>query len=129
MANSNAISWKRISIEAGAIVISILFAFSIDAWWEARQDQVEEREILIGLEAEFIDLRSRLDTWAGSNNEGIELIDLEDDAEFRALLTVRHVTMGFAAADHENARTEADEILSLIRLRLKGLGREAGGQN
>ena len=31
------IPWKRISVEAVAIVASILLAFSIDAWWEERR--------------------------------------------------------------------------------------------
>jgi len=30
------IPWKRISVEAAAIVASILLAFAIDAWWEDR---------------------------------------------------------------------------------------------
>lgn len=35
------------------IVISILVAFSIDAWWEERQDRGEERRILNALRDEF----------------------------------------------------------------------------
>lgn len=37
------ISWKRIFVEGGAIVVSILLAFAIDAWWEQRQVQVADR--------------------------------------------------------------------------------------
>ena len=235
MSDSNSIPWKRLSAEAVAIVVSILLAFWIDAWWDARQDQSEEREILIGLHAEFIDLRRRLDIWAGMNREGIRLIEeflagpvedmdpesvegallysylvnvldqggaldallasgrlelisdrdirirlakwpdwLEDihtndlstrefawgeimpflaargipdkhcadgiyvcpdagpvpeayvnlakDPEYRALIRLRRVMMGFAAGDHESARSEADEILAMIEERLKFLG-------
>lgn len=71
----NAIPWARLSAEAAAIVLSILLAFAIDAWWDARQEQAEEREILIGLQAEFVDLRGRLDLWANMNRDGIRFIE------------------------------------------------------
>jgi hypothetical protein len=61
--------------EAAAIVISILLAFWIDAWWDGRKDLLEEQEILIGLEIEFVDLRIRLDQWAQFNRTGIQYID------------------------------------------------------
>jgi hypothetical protein len=53
MADLQKIQWRRIAVESVAIVISILFAFAIDAWWEERQERVEEAEILVGLEQEF----------------------------------------------------------------------------
>ena len=53
MAGNEKIPWKRISVEAAAIVASILLAFAIDAWWSARQLSVQEREILVQLRAEF----------------------------------------------------------------------------
>ena len=36
------------------IVVSILVAFSIDAWWQERQDRVEEKRILNALRDEFL---------------------------------------------------------------------------
>ena len=47
MTETKTIPWKRLTVEAAAIVVSILLAFGIDAWWDARNDVVEEREILI----------------------------------------------------------------------------------
>ena len=38
--------WKRLSLEAAAIVGSILLAFWIDAGWEQREDAVRERIVL-----------------------------------------------------------------------------------
>jgi len=35
------IPWKRLVLEATAIVASILLAFAIDAWWDERQDRKE----------------------------------------------------------------------------------------
>jgi hypothetical protein len=53
MANSSAIPWKRISVEALAIVCSILLAFAIDAWWEDRNEAALEQRLLVALAAEF----------------------------------------------------------------------------
>ena len=50
-------------------------AFWIDAWWDGRKDQLEEQEILVGLEVEFVDLRERLDQWAQFNRTGISFIE------------------------------------------------------
>ncbi len=75
MADSTKIPWNTITIEAIAIVLSILLAFSIDAWWDGRKDRLEEREILAGLEVEFIDLRERLERWALQNRNGISFIE------------------------------------------------------
>jgi hypothetical protein len=69
------IPWARISAAAAAIVVSILLAFVIDASLQHRGGEVaEEREILVGLEAEFVDLRERLEWWADMSREGSRLI-------------------------------------------------------
>lgn len=47
-------------VEIFVIVLSILLAFGIEAWWEERQDRQEEQQILAGLEREFTDYRDRL---------------------------------------------------------------------
>ena len=62
-------------IESVLVVFSILLAFWIDAWWDGRKDKLEEREILIGLEVEFLDLRDRLDQWAQFNRTGAQFVD------------------------------------------------------
>ncbi len=53
MTTSQNLQWKRIAVEAAAIVGSILLAFSIDAWWDERKERVEEEEILRSLQIEF----------------------------------------------------------------------------
>jgi len=55
------IAWKRISVEAAAIVVSILFAFAIDAWWQERVEEVREREILIALLDDFRTSKSNVE--------------------------------------------------------------------
>ena len=53
MNQSQEIPWKRIGVEASAIVASILLAFTIDAWWQERVEDGREREILIALLDDF----------------------------------------------------------------------------
>ena len=69
------IPWTTLFIEGVAIVVSILLAFAIDAWWDQRKERAEERDILAGLEIEFVDLRERLDSWAAFNQDGFHLLD------------------------------------------------------
>jgi hypothetical protein len=56
-------------------VVSILLAFGIDAWWDGRQERDEEREILLGLQAEFVDLHARLVGLAEFNRQGIRRLE------------------------------------------------------
>ncbi|MDX1482832.1 MAG: hypothetical protein R3315_14195, partial [Woeseiaceae bacterium] len=44
------IPWKRIVVEATAIVASILIAFAIDAWWQDRTDRKVELNYLQALQ-------------------------------------------------------------------------------
>jgi hypothetical protein len=55
MIETQNIPWKRLSVEAAAIVASILLAFAIDAWWENRQDRENEKEYLVSLREELAD--------------------------------------------------------------------------
>jgi len=62
--------WKRIGIEASAIVASILLAFAIDAWWSERQEEADERELLSSLSIEFQTLQEDVN-WRLRYIEGI----------------------------------------------------------
>ena len=46
MTEPRIIPWKRIAVEAVAIVASILLAFAIEAWWDDWQQQEAEQVIL-----------------------------------------------------------------------------------
>lgn len=39
MTQTQKIAWPTILAEAAAIIVSILLAFAIDAWWDARADR------------------------------------------------------------------------------------------
>ena len=51
--NEGRIPWKRVIAEAVAIVVSILFAFGIQAWWETRGERERERIALEALAEDF----------------------------------------------------------------------------
>ena len=53
MSKVSEIPWPRILAEGTAIVVSILLAFSIEAWWTDRQEQAEQERILLALKKEF----------------------------------------------------------------------------
>lgn len=56
--NGLKINWTHIVGEGSVIVVSILLAFAIDAWWETHHDRQEQQRILVGLKEE---LESNLD--------------------------------------------------------------------
>ncbi len=47
------IPWARLFAEGAAIVISILLAFAIDAWWDGRLERGTERRLIANLQADF----------------------------------------------------------------------------
>lgn len=53
MSEDQKTDWKRLALEAAAIIVSILLAFAIDAWWQERVERQEEEEILVALLADF----------------------------------------------------------------------------
>lgn len=53
MKESQEIPWKRIFVEATAIVASILLAFAIDAWWQNRTERIVETQYLQALRADL----------------------------------------------------------------------------
>lgn len=61
MINNQEIPWKRISVEAIAIVASILLAFGIDAWWDERLERSNEQVLLTRLSTEFSSNLNRID--------------------------------------------------------------------
>lgn len=57
---SNDIPWKRLTAEGIAIVVSILLAFSIDAWWADRVEHRAQSAQLTRLHEEFSEIRRQL---------------------------------------------------------------------
>lgn len=62
---SKEVSLYQLLADGIVIVVSILLAFTIDAWWAERSDRIEEREILEGLHEEFIRNYELIETITG----------------------------------------------------------------
>ena len=77
MTETKTVPWKRLSIEAAAIVASILLAFAIDAWWEERALRIEEQQVLQGLREEFFSVHDVL-----SQHRSEHLKDLQKLEDF-----------------------------------------------
>jgi hypothetical protein len=75
--NIQDIPWNRIAIEAAAIVMSILLAFAIYAWWDDRQDRAEEQRILASLKSEF--------------EQNLELIDIEFSYRHAVVASIQEI--------------------------------------
>ena len=63
------IQWPRIVAEGTVIVIGILLAFWIQAWWDERVEQEEFSAYLIALEHEFVDARQIIEQNIAANSQ------------------------------------------------------------
>jgi len=89
------IAWQRIAAEGVAIVISILLAFSIQAWWENRTERVDELEVLTALQVEL--------------KQNIEL--MADERRFRlAMVEPITVLLDLIGKDEMPDQTELDGL-------------------
>ncbi len=75
MTNFRQIPWARILAEGAVIVVSILLAFTIDAWWDNYIEQQREREQLVSMRAEFHGSLSGLDAILASVQSHAENIE------------------------------------------------------
>ena len=69
MTNTQKLPWKRLLAEATAIVLSILLAFAIDAWWEDRGDRQAEQLLLQRLKADFTEIRTAIQVVESEHRE------------------------------------------------------------
>jgi hypothetical protein len=72
MTETQNIPWKRLSVEAIAIVTSILLAFAIDAWWQVRGQRAEFQNQQLALLQEFRINRQSLDVSIRIHNLVVE---------------------------------------------------------
>ena len=78
MPNKNNIAWKRVIVEGLTILVSILLAFAIDAWWANSVDRSEEQRILISL-------RQELESNVSKFKQGLVLREAVAEAAFEIL--------------------------------------------
>lgn len=75
-------SLKTALRDAALIVVSILIAFALDAWWDGRSRAAEEREALTALSAELAASRAELDSVMAFNVRQIQRIDRHLNGRF-----------------------------------------------
>ena len=94
-------AWKRLAIEATAIVFSILLAFAIDAWWEERRERQAEVVLLERLRSDFNEIHAAL-----------ALVEEEHRAASEACLFFMNVAVG----DTLPPTPEVDRMVTLVFL-------------
>ena len=83
MPSAQNISWLRLSTEAAAIILSILVAFMIDAWWDDVQQRKHLETVLASLEAGFTEnitlIDQNIDYVTTDRNRVQRFIDMTPD--------------------------------------------------
>jgi len=91
-ARSYRVHWRQLLAESAAVILSILAAFAIDAWWDGHQERQREHEILAGLRADFQSsrpgLKSRLELARRMAKGNSDLLELTRDRRDSEPLTV-----------------------------------------
>ena len=72
------VAWRRVLIEGGVIVASILLAFAIDAWWGQRVAARQTRQALLAMQAELVENKAYF-------NDAVEVWQRSEDAGFALL--------------------------------------------
>ena len=98
MTETQNIQWKRIVVEAAAIVGSILLAFAIDAWWDEFRDREDAEIILSSLHEELV----QVEEFMSANDQFVGA--MQDSA--RQLLTAA------VGRDLELGERETDRLLA-----------------
>jgi len=70
------IPWVRFLAEGAAIVVSILLAFAIDAWWERRNEAEQAHALEQGLRADFVASQEHIERWLAGNRR---MLDAQTD--------------------------------------------------
>ena len=85
---SRDIRWRRLLLESVAVVLSILLAFAIDAWWDGHKRDRQERALIDALLQDFESsresLEGRLDLarrMAEGNAQMLELLELGEPGD------------------------------------------------
>jgi hypothetical protein len=101
MSDVKSLQWRRLTAETAAIVLSILLAFAIDAWWEDRGDRKSEQWLLQTLKADFIEIQVAL-----------QLIEKEHRETSTACITL----LGFPYGEPLPNSPEVDRMVALVFL-------------
>lgn len=74
---------RKLIIEGIVIVVSILLAFAIDAWWDERRERIEEREAMVSLRSDFetnlAEIKQVMDLHVRARNIVDEMVGATDE--------------------------------------------------
>lgn len=70
------IPWRRVVVEGLAIVVSILLAFGIEAWWSERQEGLRRHALMEDLEAEVVSNLAGLENAVARQRLRVERIEI-----------------------------------------------------
>jgi len=119
MEKADKIPWKQLAVEAVAIVVSILLAFSIDAWWDNRLERHLESQQLSRLRVELtanIDLIGQFQANNDSLVSGHRIIAQIEDAQSRKEEVVSVPARGlFNLTRARNIEVETSAFDGLVR--------------
>lgn len=86
--SSRNIPWLRIGAEAVAIVVSILIAFALDAWWDVLAERKQERASLAAVREDLRSARDELQTvleWNDGHAATVTALLAEDPEAFAGI--------------------------------------------
>lgn len=88
------IPWLRTLAEGGAIVVSILLAFWIDAWWQGHLESRDADALIAGLYSDFRTSQDHLEEWLAGNERILrattDFLEALRNASVNDQLTVPH---------------------------------------
>jgi hypothetical protein len=123
---SSRVPWRRFLVEGAVIVVSILFAFGIDAWWAERQERRVLLEVEERLRAQMSENRAFLITENRRASEAVARLDAVSEAispqpePMPSDSLVRFLTPGLIMQEVELEVSAVDELLTSASLDLQG---------
>ena len=116
------IPWARVLAEGAVIVVSILLALGVEAWWAEGQERREEQETLNGLEADFaanltqLEEVIRIHEWARAAVAELQDMPANEVAALSSDSTGQYVRAFRAARSFDARDGTLDAVISSGRL-------------
>ena len=80
------VPWSRVVVEGVVIVLSILLAFGVDAWWDGRLDRQSEQVLLMSLVDDLEQAQASADTALSRNTRASAALAIFIEADAAALI-------------------------------------------
>ncbi|MEF8797187.1 MAG: hypothetical protein V5A22_10595 [Salinivenus sp.] len=88
--------WRQLLVESVLVVLSVLLALALNAWYDHSQEQEKVRRALRGLHAELVDNRKRLQ-FRVSHHRALLDTFRTDSLSFRKPLSLRNIDINTQA--------------------------------